>query len=144
MITSGMIAVVILLPIVIGVCEEIGYPRSKLIYPFTVMASAGSGAWFLGTGALNMSWSSVMLKLGAKQGLNINDFLLARLPFALVMLLFMVFFAPKLLKQKETSALKEKKTTQKKPEKLTGIKNTLAIALIVLTIIGMVLSTYLH
>lgn len=144
LITSGMIAVVILLPIVIGVCEEIGYPKSKLIYPFTVMASAGSGAWFLGTGALNMSWSSVMLKLGAKQGLNVNDFLIARLPFAIIMLLFMVFFAPKLLNNVDEKEIKKEEKKIKEEKKLTPNKNIVAIILIALTILGMVLSTYIH
>lgn len=146
MLTSGMIAVVILLPIVIGICKDIEYPSSKLIYPFTVMATIGSGAWFLGTGALNMSWSSIMIKLGAKKGLNINDFLIARLPFAIIALIFMVIVAPKLLPTNTQQDKGDGKSNNNKQNtnKLSPAKNRLAIILILLTIIFMVLSTYIH
>lgn len=143
MVTSGTIAVIVLLPIINGICKEIKLPRSKIIYPMTVMASTGSGAWFLGTGALNMSWSSMMIKLGAKQGLNINDFFISRLPFAIVILLYMAFIAPKFLPTVSNENKAEKDSKGPKADRLTGKKNALAITLILTTIIAMMLSNYI-
>ncbi|CCI84510.1 hypothetical protein FC52_GL001539 [Lactobacillus pasteurii DSM 23907 = CRBIP 24.76] len=143
--TSGTIATVILLPILIGICDETGFPRSKILWPLATIAWFSAGAWFLGTGALNMSWSSVMMNLGAKSALNINDFLFIRLPFIIVMILYLTFIAPKLLPNIENTKLSESHTKDSsQAQALTPVKNKIAITIILATIILMILSTYIH
>lgn len=146
MISSATITIVILIPILSGICDEIGLSRSKILYPALCSALSGTASWFLGMGALNMSWSSVMMKLGAKAPININDFLVARLPFALATILFMTFIGPKLLPNHSNKELRKdlgSGSRKKNGESLSRSKNKIAITIITVTIIAMFLSTYL-
>lgn len=146
-VSNGTIALVIMLPILCGICDDIGLSRSKILYPFEVTAVSAAGAWFLGIGALNMSWSSVMMKLGAKAPVNINDFLIARIPFLVVIILYMTIIGTKLLPEKDNSKLAEKSpaySQKAKEQQLSKGKNTIAILISALTIILMIMSSYLH
>lgn len=146
-VSNGTIALVIMLPILCGICDDIGLSRSKLLYPFEVTAVSSAGAWFLGIGALNMSWSSVMMKLGAKAPVNINDFLIARLPFIIVIILYMTFIGPKLLPNHDNAELAKKSpamSANKSDKPLSKGKNILGIAISLITIIIIILSSYLH
>lgn len=145
-VSNGTIALVVMLPILTSICDDIDLPRSKLLYPYVVTAVSSAGAWFLGIGALNMSWSSVMIKLGAKTPLNINDFLIARLPFIIVIILYMTFIGPKLLPAVDNKKIAEVNSNSKKEKKATTLsktKNIIGIIIITLTIILMILSSYI-
>lgn len=136
-----------MLPILCGICDDIGLSRSKLLYPFEVTAVSAAGAWFLGIGALNMSWSSVMIKLGAKSPININDFLFARLPFLIVIILYMTFIGPKLLPNHDNAELAKNSpamSADKTEKPLSKTKNILGIVISLATIVIMILSSYIH
>lgn len=146
-VSNGTIALVIMLPILCGICDDIGLSRSKILYPFEVTAVSAAGSWFLGIGALNMSWSSVMMKLGAKAPVNINDFLIARIPFLVTVILYMTFIGPKLLPNKNNDDLKKSSpeySKNKKEEVLPKSKNILGISISAVTIILMIFSSYIH
>lgn len=146
-VSNGTIALVIMLPILYGICDDIGLSRSKLLYPFEVTAVSAAGAWFLGIGALNMSWSSVMIKLGAKSPININDFLFARLPFLIVIILYMTFIGPKLLPNHDNAELAKNSpamSADKTEKPLSKTKNILGIVISLATIVIMILSSYIH
>ena len=146
-VSNGTIALVIMLPILCGICDDIGLSRSKILYPFEVTAVSAAGSWFLGVGALNMSWSSVMMKLGAKAPVNINDFLIARIPFLVAVILYMTFIGPKLLPNKSNDDLKKSSpeySKNKKEEILPKSKNILGISISAVTIILMIFSSYIH
>ena len=146
-VSNGTIALVIMLPILCGICDDIGLSRSKILYPFEVTAVSAAGSWFLGVGALNMSWSSVMMKLGAKAPVNINDFLIARIPFLVAVILYMTFIGPKLLPNKSNDDLKKSSpeySKNKKEEVLPKSKNILGISISAVTIILMIFSSYIH
>ncbi len=146
-VSNGTIALVIMLPILCGICDDIGLSRSKILYPFEVTAVSAAGSWFLGVGALNMSWSSVMMKLGAKAPVNINDFLIARIPFLVTVILYMTFIGPKLLPNKNNDDLKKSSpeySKNKKEEALPKGKNILGISISAVTIILMIFSSYIH
>lgn len=146
-VSNGTIALVIMLPILCGICDDIGLSRSKLLYPFEVTAVSAAGAWFLGIGALNMSWSSVMIKLGAKSPININDFLFARLPFLIVIILYMTFIGPKLLPNHDNAELAKNSpamSADKTEKPLSKTKNILGIVISLATIVIMILSSYIH
>lgn len=146
-VSNGTIALVIMLPILCGICDDIGLSRSKILYPFEVTAVSAAGSWFLGVGALNMSWSSVMMKLGAKAPVNINDFLIARIPFLVTVILYMTFIGPKLLPNKNNDDLKKSSpeySKNKKEEDLPKSKNILGISISAVTIILMIFSSYIH
>lgn len=146
-VSNGTIALVIMLPILCGICDDIGLSRSKLLYPFGVTAGSAAGAWFLGIGALNMSWSSVMIKLGAKSPININDFLFARLPFLIVIILYMTFIGPKLLPNHDNAELAKNSpamSADKTEKPLSKTKNILGIVISLATIVIMILSSYIH
>ncbi|WEV51096.1 SLC13 family permease [Lactobacillus sp. ESL0731] len=145
-VSNGTIALVIMLPILCGICDDIGMSKSKLLYPFQVVAVSAAGAWFLGIGALNMSWSNVMIKLGAHTAININDFLISRIPFLIVIILYMTFFSSKLLpniSNKDLAAESSKDTANSNKNKLSKVQNAIAIFIISVTIILMILSSYL-
>ena len=146
-VSNGTIALVIMLPILCGICDDIGLSRSKLLYPFEVTAVSAAGAWFLGIRALNMSWSSVMIKLGAKSPININDFLFARLPFLIVIILYMTFIGPKLLPNHDNAELAKNSpamSADKTEKPLSKTKNIRGIVISLATIVIMILSSYIH
>lgn len=146
-VSNGTIALVIMLPILCGICDEIGLSRSKLLYPFEVTAVSAAGAWFLGIGALNMSWSSVMVKLGAKTPVSINDFLIARIPFLINIILYMTVISDKLLPNYNNAKLAKKSqglAVGKSAKPLSKTKNRIGIIIVALTIILMIFSSYIH
>lgn len=145
LLTSATSAIAILLPLLVGICISIKISKKQLLFPVAAVANIAAGCTFLGVGASNMTWSSIMMKLGAKQPLTIMSFTWARLPFIIVTILYMVFIAPKLLPKVDDKA--DNKNDLKKQElksTLTPMKEKLAIVIILATIVLMVLSTYIH
>lgn len=145
LLTSATSATAILLPLLVGIATSINVSKKQLLFPTAVAANIAAGCTFLGVGASNMTWSSVMMKLGAKAPLTIMSFTWARLPFIIVVILYMVFIAPKLLPKKDSiSKNSEELKKQDLKSSLSPIKEKIAIAIITVTILLMVLSTYIH
>lgn len=88
-----------------------------------------------------------MIKLGAKSPININDFLFARLPFLIVIILYMTFIGPKLLPNHDNAELAKNSpamSADKTEKPLSKTKNILGIVISLATIVIMILSSYIH
>lgn len=142
LLTSGTSAVAILLPLLIGISSSVNISRKQLLFPVAVVANIGAATTFLGVGSGNMAWSSVMMKMGAKQPLSLMSFTIAKIPFLIVAILYMVYIAPKLLpkdKVSDDASVKQKNLKST----LSPFKEKLAIVIILATIILMILSNYI-
>lgn len=143
LLTSGTSAIAILMPLLIGIASSVDISRKQLLFPVATVANIAAGTTFLGVGSGNMAWSSIMIKMGAKQPLSLMSFTIAKLPFLIVAILYMVYIAPKLLpkdKISDDSDLKQKDLSTS----LSPAKEKLAIFIILATIILMILSNYIN
>lgn len=142
LLTSATAAVAILLPLLIGMSTSVGISRQKLLYPAAVVANIATGSTFLGVGASNMAWSSIMMKVGAKQPLSILSFTWSRLPFLIVAIVYMAIVAPRFLPNRDNKTFNDNFTTKKNTKNsLSPVKEKIAVWIIVITIILMILST---
>ncbi len=54
-----------MIPLLVGIANDIGTSRSKLLYPAMACANIATQMTFLGQGASNMAWNDVMMQAGA-------------------------------------------------------------------------------
>lgn len=78
-ITSATATAAIMIPLLVGIANDIGVSRSKLLYPSMACANIATQMTFLGQGASNMAWNDVMMQAGAPTPLHIWDFTIARM-----------------------------------------------------------------
>lgn len=55
----------IMISLLVGIANEIGTSRSKLLYPAMACANIATSMTFLGQGASNITWIDIMAKAGA-------------------------------------------------------------------------------
>ena len=60
--TSATATAAIMIPLLVGIANEIGTSRSKMLFPAMAVANIATAMTFLGQGASNMTWSDVMIR----------------------------------------------------------------------------------
>lgn len=136
--TSATAAAAIMLPLLVGIANEINVSRSKLLYPAMAVANIATSITFLGQGASNMTWSDVMINAGGKTPFGLWDFTIARLPILAVTIAYMVFIGYKLMPDIDNSQFNDNLAVKDLSSKLTPFKEKFAIVLVVGTIIAMI------
>lgn len=136
--TSATAAAAIMLPLLVGIANEINVSRSKLLYPAMAVANIATSITFLGQGASNMTWSDVMINAGGKTPFGLWDFTIARLPILAVTIAYMVFIGYKLMPDIDNSQFNDNLAVKDLSSKLTPFKEKLAIVLVVGTIVAMI------
>lgn len=96
-ITSATATAAIMIPLLVGIANDIGTSRSKLLYPAMACANIATQMTFMGQGASNMAWNDVMMKAGAPNPLHVWDFTVARIPMLATAILYMTFVGYKLM-----------------------------------------------
>ena len=135
--TSATAAAAIMLPLLVGIANEINVSRSKLLYPAMAVANIATSITFLGQGASNMTWSDVMINAGGKTPFGLWDFTIARIPLLVVSILYMTFVGYKLMPDIDNNTFVDGGHTGRKSAKLSPIKEKIAIIIIVVTILAM-------
>ncbi len=137
--TSATAAGAIMMPLLIGIANEIGTSRSRLLYPAMCVANVGAGMTFLGQGASNLAFSDIMMKAGGTVPFGIWDFTIARLPVMVIALVYMSFIGWKLLPEIPNESF-EDNIKLKKTQALSPAKEKIAIIIIIATIVSMLFS----
>ena len=164
-ITSATATAAIMISLLVGIANEIGTSRSKLLYPAMACANIATSMTFLGQGASNITWIDIMAKAGAPNELYIWDFTIARIPLLVVSILYMTFVGYKLMGILGSELIKgdvgtatwkfnvnnmididnnkfaDSEHTGKKSAKLSPVKEKLAIGIILVTILAMLLES---
>ena len=140
-ITSATATAAIMISLLVGIANEIGTSRSKLLYPAMACANIATSMTFLGQGASNITWIDIMAKAGAPNELHIWDFTIARIPLLVVSILYMTFVGYKLMPDIDNSTFADSEHTGKKSAKLSPVKEKLAIGIILVTILAMLLES---
>ncbi|SHO59183.1 SLC13 family permease [Vibrio quintilis] len=141
--TSATAAAAIMLPLIIGIANEIDFSRSKILFPAMVVANIVTGMTFLGQGASNMAFSDIMMQSGGIEPFTIWSFTIARLPFFLIALVYVSFIGWRLLPDIPNDQFQDN-FKKKESVKLSPAKEKTAISLIVLTIGAMLFAKELH
>lgn len=136
-ITSATATAAIMISLLVGIANEIGTSRSKLLYPAMACANIATSMTFLGQGASNITWIDIMAKAGAPNELYIWDFTIARIPLLVVSILYMTFVGYKLMPDIDNNTFVDGGHTRRKSAKLSPIKEKIAIIIIVVTILAM-------
>lgn len=136
-ITSATATAAIMISLLVGIANEIGTSRSKLLYPAMACANIATSMTFLGQGASNITWIDIMAKAGAPNELHIWDFTIARIPLLAVSILYMTFVGYKLMPDIDNSTFADSEHTGKKAAKLSPVKEKIAIIIILVTILAM-------
>nr|WP_106781086.1 SLC13 family permease [Lysinibacillus timonensis] len=147
LITSQTAAAAILLPLLVGIANEIGFSRSRLLYPAIVSAGGGVALTFLGQGAANMTWSDVMIEAGGTIAFGLWDFFIGRFPILIITIIYFITIGYKLLPNipnEQFDDFRQSRQNTKTNLVLSPIKEKIAIAICSLTIVLMFLSDFIH
>ena len=137
--TSATAAAAIMIPLLVGIANEIGVSRSKLLYPAMAVANIATASTFLGQGSANMAWSDVMMNAGAHTPLTIWDFTIARVPLIVISVLYMIFIGYRLMPDNDNASFDDHMKAKDTASKLSPAKEKLAIFIILATIACMLL-----
>ena len=138
-ITSATATAAIMIPLLIGIANDIGTSRSKLLYPAMACANIATSMTFMGQGASNMTWNDYMMNAGAKNSLHIWDFTIARIPLLAAAILYMVFIGYKLMPDIDNSKFEDSTHQHGEGANLSPFKSKLAMVIVLGTIILMLL-----
>ena len=138
-ITSATATAAIMIPLLIGIANDIGVSRSKLLYPSMACANIATQMTFLGQGASNMAWNDVMMQAGAPTPLHIWDFTIARIPMLTIAILYMTFVGYKLMPDIPNKQFSDAAHTASESEKLSPFKRKLAVLIVLVSIAMMLL-----
>lgn len=138
-ITSATATAAIMIPLLVGIANDIGVSRSKLLYPSMACANIATQMTFLGQGASNMAWNDVMMQAGAPTPLHIWDFTIARIPMLTIAILYMTFVGYKLMPDLPNEQFSDAAHTASESEKLSPFKRKLAVLIVLVSIAMMLL-----
>ena len=123
-ITNATATAAIMIPLLVGIANDIGTSRSKLLFPTMACAS-------------NMTWNDIMMKCGAPHPLHVWDFTIARIPLLIVAIAYMVFFGYKLMPDIDNSKFDDSVHNKNGSDKLDPFKEKIALIIVLATIILM-------
>lgn len=138
-ITSATATAAIMIPLLVGIANDIGVSRSKLLYPAMACANIATQMTFLGQGASNMAWNDVMMKAGAPTPLHVWDFTVARIPMLTIAILYMTFFSYKLMPAHPNEQFRDVAGGTSEENRLSPFKRKLAVVIVLATILLMLL-----
>ena len=138
-ITSATATAAIMIPLLVGIANDIGTSRSKLLYPAMACANIATQMTFMGQGASNMAWNDVMMKAGAPNPLHVWDFTVARIPMLATAILYMTFVGYKLMPDIPNGKFSDGASGQTGSEKISPAKQKLAMIIVLATIALMLL-----
>ena len=138
-ITSATATAAIMIPLLVGIANDIGVSRSKLLYPSMACANIATQMTFLGQGASNMAWNDVMMQAGAPTPLHIWDFTIARIPMLTIAILYMTFVGYKLMPDIPNEQFSDAAHTASESEKISPFKRKLAVLIVLVSIAMMLL-----
>ena len=136
-ITSATATAAIMISLLVGIANEIGTSRSKLLYPAMACANIATSMTFLGQGASNITWIDMIAKAGGPNELHIWDFTIARIPLLAVSIIYMTFVGYKLMPDRDNRTFADSEHTGRNAAKLTPKKEKIAIIIILVTILAM-------
>ncbi len=139
LITSGTAAAAIMLPLLCGIANEVNISRSKILYPAMIVANLMTAMTFLGQGASNLALSDIMMEAGGTVPFSIWDFTYSRIPFVIITILYVTFIAWKLLPDIPNQQFNDN-FSKKESVGLSAGKETIAVIIIVTTILGIILA----
>ncbi len=86
--TSSTASAAIMLPLLIGIANEVDVSRSRLLFPAMTVANIATGMTVLGQGASNMAFNDIMMNAGGTTPFTIWSFTIARLPVLIIALAY--------------------------------------------------------
>lgn len=139
-VTSATATAAIMIPLLVGISNEIGTSRSKLLFPAMAVANIATAITFLGQGASNMTWSDVMINAGGTIPFTVWSFTIARIPFLIVTILYMAFIGYRLMPDIPNESFADNVKQKDTSSRLSAGKEKLAIVIILATITAMILA----
>ncbi len=133
--TSSTATAAIMLPLLVGVANEINLSRSKILFPVMIVANIATGMTFLGQGASNMAFSEIMMKAGGTTPFSIWSFTIARIPFLILALFYVSFICWRLLPDNPNEEFTDNFANKEKVT-LSGTKEKIAILIVIATVIS--------
>lgn len=137
---------IIMLPLLIGIANEIGLSRKRLLYPVMAVANIATAMTILGQGASNMTWSDVMIKAGGTIPFTVWDFTVARIPVLILSIVYMATIGYRLLPDVPNEEFEDYDGKQgtKSNLTLTPAKEIISLVICCLTILLMFVSNSIH
>nr|WP_314461390.1 SLC13 family permease [uncultured Clostridium sp.] len=145
-VTSATACAAIMLPLLIGIANEIGLSRKRLLYPVMAVANIATAMTILGQGASNMTWSDVMIKAGGTIPFTVWDFTVARIPVLILSIVYMATIGYRLLPDVPNEEFEDYggKQGTKSNLTLTPAKEIISLVICCLTILLMFVSNGIH
>ncbi len=140
LITSGPAAMAIMIPLLVAIANDTGLSRSKIMFPASALANICVGMTFLGQGAANLTWNTVMMNAGGKIPFTIWSFTIARLPIVIIAVVYMALWGHKLLPNKPNEEFADNIKKKESGPKLSPAMEKVAVVIIVLTVAAIILA----
>jgi len=127
----------IFIPVVIGIANRSGYARSKLLMPLVYAVALGGNLTLIGTPG-NLIAQSALQEIDL--GLSFFDYAKVGLPLLIVGIIYFAFIGYKLLPEiKEEKTIEDNEANVKdKFKNVPAWKQILSLAVLILTVIGMI------
>lgn len=135
--TSSTASAAIMLPLLIGIANEVDVSRSRLLFPAMTVANIATGMTVLGQGASNMAFNDIMMNAGGTTPFTIWSFTIARLPVLIIALAYSSLIGWRLLPDIPNDEFKDAHAVEDM-DVLAPLKEVVAVFIIVLTV-GLIL-----
>lgn len=141
---SSSAAFAIIYPMAFAICDELGFPRSKMLFALG-MISIGTCVTFPigGSATVYAQYNGYLESLGATQRVSMLDPMIGRLPGVIVLCLYAIFLAPKFSPTLPPVMIEGAAKSGKKHEALAPWRENVCVIDFVLVILGLLVSDIL-
>jgi anion transporter len=141
-VNSNTATTAIMLPIVIGICENGNINRSKLVMPIACAASIGGTITLVGT-TVNLIGNSTLEEFGYVERFSMFEFVKMGLPILVITAVFLYFFGEKLMPDRPFLG----RDVYNEPVDYSNVpkwKKYMSLVIMLATFLGMSLEPFIH
>ncbi len=141
---SSSAAFAIIYPMAFAICDEMGFTRSKMIYPLGIISISTCAALPIGGSAATYAqFNGYLESLGATQRVGMLDPMIGRLPGVVAICLYAIFIAPKLCPELPPVVTESQAKRGRQKEPLVPWREKVCIIDFVFVIVGLLFADQL-
>lgn len=142
---NAFVAVACLLPLITGMCAELGLKRTKIIYPVVIISLMWVFMFPVGMGAAQIAQMNGYLEsFGSEAVVSMMDLTIGRLPGAVIGTLFVIFAVTRLCPGNASVEMRDDMGRDVQKSTLSAIRETAAYVIAAGTVVLMIMANSLH
>lgn len=142
---NAFVAVACLLPLITGMCAELGLKRTKVIYPVVIISLMWVFMFPVGMGAAQIAQMNGYLEsFGSDAVVGMMDLTIGRLPGAVIGTLFVILAIVRYCPEKASSEIRDDMGRDVQKSSLSKIREIAAYVIAAGTVVLMIMANSLH